>query len=73
MNWVAIGMLLVFLGMMIMIFGSMFEVTKEETKVERAGIIMLGPIPLVWGTDKRLILPLILFVIILMVFWFMMR
>lgn len=63
---ISIGMMLVFIGILIIIAGTFFG-AKEKANVKSAGIIFIGPFPIVgWGSNKKmyyalLILGLILF------------
>jgi uncharacterized protein (TIGR00304 family) len=77
-----IGLFLIFLGVIVLIVGSIFSIFQreysggggeegEETKitteeVKGGGIIFIGPIPLVFGTDKESILFLSILMLILM-------
>ncbi len=66
-----IGILLIVLGFLLVIAGTMRakESTGEGTaqeKVKSGGVILIGPVPIVFGTDKRYALLLIILAIILM-------
>lgn len=70
---ILIGISLVFVGILIVIAGIMLGGLqgiqgKEKTSVSGAGVIMIGPIPILFG-DKRMLLPLIILIIILIVLW----
>ena len=74
---ISAGMLLIMLGFLLVIFGSMgsmFEDRGEDgapkTEVKGGGIIMLGPIPIIFGSDNKSTQTLILLAIALMVLYF---
>ncbi|MBU7023550.1 MAG: DUF131 domain-containing protein [Theionarchaea archaeon] len=57
---IALGMLVIVAGFVLIalgIVGSMFQVDGEQQGEMRAGgVILIGPIPLVFGNDKTMIL-----------------
>jgi len=61
-----IGIALVFLGMLLIIASSFLQ---KNSKVEGAGIVMIGPIPIFFGSD-RLLVPLAILAILLIILWF---
>lgn len=56
-----VGILLIFAGTILSAVG-----TEKNAKMESAGIIMIGPIPIMFGS-RRLLIPLALLAIILMI------
>lgn len=69
---VTIGIMLIILGFFFIILGMMRakesageEITQE--KVKGGGVILIGPVPIVFGTDKRYALLLMILAIVLMV------
>jgi len=62
----AIGIGLVFAGILLMIFSSFLQ---KNARVEGAGIVMIGPIPIFFGSE-RLLVPLAVLAIILIILWF---
>jgi len=77
---VTAGIILIFLGSLILIFWIITRsvetraVLKEETnlsenkseKINGGGVIMIGPLPIVFGTDKKYALMAIILAIVLM-------
>jgi len=53
----ALGIALVAVGIIIIvtaiILASMRDAEKGKAKVKGAGVIMIGPIPIIFGTDKK--------------------
>lgn len=56
-----IGFLLIFIGTLVSAFGG-------EADVEGGGVIMIGPIPIVFGTGRGVTIAMIL-AVVLMVLW----
>ena len=65
-----LGLFIIFIGFIIIIFALLFrEVEKgEEAKSKGGGIIIIGPIPIVFGSDKHMILFAAVIGIILTIF-----
>ncbi|MBS7651606.1 MAG: DUF131 domain-containing protein [Candidatus Bathyarchaeia archaeon] len=59
------GFIIAFLGIIISISGSM---RREGGEVEGGGIIMVGPIPLIFGKGSRWILPALAIALFLIIF-----
>lgn len=68
---IGIGMMLIFIGILVIIMGTFFG-AKEKANIKSAGIIFIGPFPIVgWGSSKKmyyalLILGLILFFFVML-------
>ncbi|MFH1789203.1 MAG: DUF131 domain-containing protein [Candidatus Altiarchaeota archaeon] len=53
-SWlVTAGIALIMTGFIIVFIGLMASSKNAETQVSGAGVIFLGPIPLIFGTDRR--------------------
>ncbi|MEE8401594.1 MAG: DUF131 domain-containing protein [Candidatus Hydrothermarchaeaceae archaeon] len=50
----SIGIILIFLGMVVLMAGILSESSGSTSKFEGkgAGIVMIGPIPIIFGTDE---------------------
>lgn len=66
---VAAGILLVFLGIVLVFVGSLISVRTGESGggVEGGGVVLIGPIPIVFGTSGRAAAIAALLAVILMV------
>ncbi len=60
-----VGFIVAFLGIIISILGS---IRREGGEVEGGGIIMIGPIPLIFGKGSRWILPALVIALFLIIF-----
>jgi uncharacterized protein (TIGR00304 family) len=79
MKLVTLGFLIVFLGMLIIlagVFSTAYQswktggLEKPETSVRGGGVIMIGPIPIIFGTDVGAVKIVILLAIALMILAF---
>ena len=50
---VSIGIIVIFLGIFLVMIGILSGIAKQDPEVEAkgAGIVMIGPIPIIFGTD----------------------
>lgn len=73
------GSFLIILGFILVAFGMMWQVKEseepeeerpegvgKEKKVKGGGVILIGPVPVVFGTDKRYALLMMILAIVLM-------
>ncbi len=65
------GIAMIFIGFFLVFIGTLITATSEEAEVESGGVIMIGPIPIVFGTQRGATLAMIL-AIILMLLWIFM-
>lgn len=65
---VFMGMGLIFIGFMLIFLGTLMSASSGETNIESGGVIMIGPIPIVFGTNRGVTLAMIL-AVLLMVLW----
>lgn len=74
---IALGIVLIILGFFLVAFGIMLSAKESagleergqepgEVKVKGGGVILIGPVPVVFGTDKRYALLLMILAIVLM-------
>jgi uncharacterized protein (TIGR00304 family) len=57
------GSILVLIGILLLIFTRTY---RKEAKVEGGGVILLGPIPIVFGTNTKWVIVALILTIILM-------
>jgi uncharacterized protein (TIGR00304 family) len=71
---IAAGVLLIILGFFLIAFGMMRSKSEDggpdqenrEEKIKGGGVILIGPIPVVFGTDKRFVLIAMILAIVIM-------
>lgn len=64
---IALGMGMIFLGFFLVFIGTLLS-AGGEAEVEGGGVIMIGPIPIVFGTSRGATLAMVL-AVVLMVLW----
>ncbi|EZQ02091.1 MULTISPECIES: TIGR00304 family protein [Acidianus] len=77
---IELGILLVFFGFMIVFLGVIYEAFRnrgekegEERKTEAGGIILIGPIPIIFGSSKKIekwMVIIALIIVIIMVLFY---
>jgi uncharacterized protein (TIGR00304 family) len=69
----ALGTALIIVGIVAVILAIIFSSSRsgegEKTKVKSAGVVMIGPIPIIFGTDKKSATTVIALAIALMIIW----
>jgi len=74
-----IGVLLIIVGFALIFLSTITKESREESRVEAGGVLVIGPVPIVIGTSQRiakavLILALALFIVAIVFFvltqWF---
>jgi uncharacterized protein (TIGR00304 family) len=63
------GFVVVILGILLIFIGTALQSSSSDSKTEihTGGVILIGPIPIIFGNDKALILFGVIFAIILMI------
>jgi len=67
---IIVGIILIILGIFIIFAASIMSIftkTKEGAEVKTGGVIMLGPIPIIFGSDRGMAIIGFLMAIILMI------
>jgi uncharacterized protein (TIGR00304 family) len=72
MRWIAIGSILVFIGILAIMAGVLQSAYQHRDEIETkgAGIVMIGPIPIVFGTDVSSLKMVMILAIVLTVMAF---
>ncbi|WP_297418744.1 DUF131 domain-containing protein [Thermococcus sp.] len=63
------GMVLILTGFLLVFLGTVLATPGEEGSVEGGGVIMIGPIPIVFGTNKGVATLAVILAIVLMALW----
>ena len=64
------GIIVIFLGVILIFIGTALQSTSKTSEVHTGGVILIGPIPIIFGNDKGLIITGIIFAIIIMVLYY---
>ncbi len=69
---IAMGFLLIFLGIIAIIIGGILSFTSNESKgeIKGGGIVFIGPIPIAFGTDSYSIIIIAILMLMLMFLYF---
>ncbi len=70
---VIIGFVVVVLGILMIFIGSALQSSSNssKTEIQTGGVIMIGPIPIIFGNNKGLITTAFIFVLVLMIIYFL--
>jgi uncharacterized protein (TIGR00304 family) len=66
---ILLGFIVVILGILMIFIGTALQSSSNDSKTEvhTGGVILIGPIPIIFGNDKTLVLYGVIFAIILMI------
>ena len=66
---ILIGFAVVIIGILIIFIGSALQSSSSSSKTEvhTSGVILIGPIPIIFGNDKCLVLIAVIIAVILMI------
>lgn len=64
------GIIVVFIGIALIFVGTALQSTSKTSEVHTGGVIMIGPIPIIFGNDKSLVFGAAIFAIIIMILWY---
>ena len=70
---ISIGLILLLIGFIFIVIGYFSSTIKGKTEIKSAGIIFIGPIPIGWASDKKMLYVLIGFAISAFILWFILR
>jgi uncharacterized protein (TIGR00304 family) len=70
---ILIGFAVVIIGILIIFIGSALQSSSSSSKTEvhTSGVILIGPIPIIFGNDKGLVLVAVIIAVILMILSYM--
>ena len=64
---ILVGILLIIAGFAVVAFSVLFSSGKAKGEVRGAGVVMIGPIPIVFGSDAKWVGIIVGLVIVLMI------
>ena len=47
------GVILIFVGLAIVVLSMLFSDKRDRVKVKGGGVLMIGPIPIIFGSDAK--------------------
>lgn len=65
------GIIVIFIGIIIVVIGSALQSTSQNEEVHTGGVILIGPIPIIFGNDKSLIVGAMIFAVVIIILWYL--
>lgn len=69
------GFAFVIIGMLMIVLGSILQSSSSsgssKTEVHTGGVILIGPIPVIFGNDKQLVIFGVIFAIVIMILYYL--
>ena len=64
------GIIVIFIGIILVIIGTALQSTSQNEEVHTGGVILIGPIPIIFGNDKSLIVGAMIFAVVIIILWY---
>lgn len=72
------GFLIIFLGIIVIIVGTIWQSASSggtadngsKSEIKTGGVVLIGPIPIIFGSDKRMAITGVILALILMVVYY---
>ena len=68
---VVTGIVVIFIGIILVVIGSALQSTSQNEEVHTGGVILIGPIPIIFGNDKSLIIGAMIFAVVIIILWYL--
>ncbi|MGB9978009.1 TIGR00304 family membrane protein [Methanobacterium sp.] len=65
------GIIVIFVGIILVIIGTALQSTSQNEEVHTGGVILIGPIPIIFGNDKSLIVGAMIFAVVIIILWYL--
>jgi uncharacterized protein (TIGR00304 family) len=65
------GIIVIFIGIILVIIGTALQSTSQNEEVHTGGVILIGPIPIIFGNDKSLIVGAMIFAVVIIILWYL--
>lgn len=65
------GIIVIFIGIILILVGTALQSTSKNAEVRTGGVILIGPIPIIFGNDRSLIIGAMIFAVVIMVLWYL--
>jgi uncharacterized protein (TIGR00304 family) len=66
-NLIIAGVLVIFIGFILVFLGTALQSTNKASDVKTGGVILIGPIPIIFGNDKGTIVTAVILAVIVMI------
>ncbi len=64
---ITVGILVIFIGFILIFAGTALQTSGKTSDVKTGGVVLIGPIPIIFGSDKGTIITAVIMAIILMI------
>lgn len=64
---ITVGILVILIGFILIFAGTALQSSAKTSDVKTGGVILIGPIPIIFGSDKGAVVTAVIMAIILMV------
>lgn len=64
---VTAGIIVIFIGFILLFVGSALQASDKSSEVKTGGVVLIGPIPIIFGSDKGLVVTAVIMAIVLMI------
>ena len=65
-TWLTIGFILIIIGFVIIFVGAIYSSTQQSNQKTEVGVILIGPIPIIFGSSWKAVTIAIILAIVLM-------
>lgn len=66
-NLIITGVLVIFIGFILVFVGTALQGANKTSDVKTGGVILIGPIPIIFGSDKGTIVTAVILAVIVMI------
>ncbi|NYB25889.1 MAG: TIGR00304 family protein [Methanobacteriaceae archaeon] len=64
---ITVGILVIFIGFILIFAGTALQTSGKTSDVKTGGVVLIGPIPIIFGSDKGTIVTAVIMAVILMI------
>ncbi len=66
------GIIVIFVGIILILIGTALQSTSSKNEeIHTGGVILIGPIPIIFGNDRNLIISAMIFAVVIIVLWYL--
>lgn len=69
-DFISAGIILVFIGILLAAIGMLSQIKSKEAEVKGGGVILIGPFPIVFGSDAEAVKTVLILTILLILIVF---
>lgn len=65
------GIIVIFIGVILVVIGTAMQSTSQKGDVHTGGVILIGPIPIIFGNDRSLVIGAMIFAVVIIILWYL--